>query len=190
MNTAAPLSAPAAPAGLLHMRRTALGVRLLVAWAALALVALPAALLMSPDFLALVALRVPGLEHRTVDPTPATRSLAAAALLPVLLVSWFGLWQVWQLFGGYARGEVFTTAAALRLRRLALVLMSLCLVKPLTGALMSVALTFNSPPGQRLLAVGLSSDDYLTLLMGAVLLAIASVMREAVRLAAENAEFV
>ena len=190
MNPAASSLASAPPAGLQHVRRTALCVRLLVALAALALVALPAALLMNPEFLALVALRVPGLEHRTVDPTLATRAFAAAAMLPVLLVSLFGLGQMWQLFGGYARGEVFTTAAATRLRRLALVLMSLCLVKPLTGALMSVALTINSPPGQRLVAVGLSSDDYLLLLMGAVLLAIASVMREAARLAAENAEFV
>jgi ACR3 family arsenite efflux pump ArsB len=99
-------------------------------------------------------------------------------------------WQLWTLFGGYARGEIFSLAAALRLRRLGLAVMSLFVARPLTTALLSAVVTSNAPPGQRHVVLSLGSDDYFCLLMGVVLLAIARVMREAARLAQENAEFV
>ena len=46
------------------------------------------------------------------------------------------------------------------------------------------------PPGQKVLAIGISWHDYTFLLVGGVLLAVAWVMAEATRLAQEHAEFV
>ena len=55
---------------------------------------------------------------------------------------------------------------------------------------MSVVLTLGNPPGQRQLVIGLSWDDYLAVLLAVVLIAIATVMAEAVRVAEENEGFV
>jgi hypothetical protein len=64
------------------------------------------------------------------------------------------------------------------------------LLAPLLRAGLGVALTLGNPPGQRLLVLNLSWNDYVAILCGAVLLAVAQVMSEAVRLAEENDSFV
>lgn len=178
---------PTHPA-LATVRRIAWWVRALTLLAALVMGLLPLAFWLEPAVLASAMLKLPKLGE--VPVTPGIRLMAAAALLPSVAMTLFGLQQLWKLFDGYARGQVFTDLAALRLRRLGIVLMLLCLLKPFTGAAMSVILSWHNPPGQRMLTLGLSGDDYVSLLSGAVLLAIASVMREAARLAQENAEFV
>ncbi|MBC7954986.1 MAG: DUF2975 domain-containing protein [Cytophagales bacterium] len=187
MNPALPLLPPDSPA-LARIRHIAWWVRGLMLLAGVVLVSLPLAFWLNPVLLAqaLSAMPKPG----AASLTPTIRLVTVAALLPLVAMVLFGLQQLWRLFDGYARGEVFTEIASTRLRRLAIVMMLMCLVKPLTGAVMSVILSWNNPPGQRAITLGLSSDDYVYLLLGAVLLAIASVMREAARLAQENAEFV
>jgi hypothetical protein len=185
-HTPLPLLPDSSPA-LATVRRIARWVRALTLLAGVVLVSLPLAFWLEPEVLANALSAMP----RPASPlTPTTRFVAAAALLPLVAMVLFGLQQLWKLFDGYARGQVFTEMAAMRLRRLGIVMMLVCLVKPLTGAVMSVILSWHNPPGQRALTLGLSSDDYVSLLSGAVLLAIASVMREAARLAQENAEFV
>ena len=61
---------------------------------------------------------------------------------------------------------------------------------PLLRTAVGIALTLGNPPGQRLLVFTLSWNDYLSMLCGAVLLAVARVMADAVRLAEDNAGFV
>jgi hypothetical protein len=56
--------------------------------------------------------------------------------------------------------------------------------------LTALALTWANPPGQRMLWLGLSSQHYVALLIGLVLLAVSTVLLEAARVADENAEFV
>jgi hypothetical protein len=50
--------------------------------------------------------------------------------------------------------------------------------------------TLDNPPGSRQLVIALSVHDYLALIVGGVLLAVAWVMVEATRIADENASFV
>lgn len=187
MNHALP-SLPNTSPALAAVRRIAWWVRALTLLAGVVLMSLPLAFWLEPATFAqaLSAMPKPGVATLT----PTTRLYAVVALLPLMAMALFGLQQLWKLFGGYAHGEVFTEIAAMRLRRIGIVLMLVCLVKPLTGTVMSVILSWHNPPGQRTLTLGLSSDDYVSLLSGAVLLAIALVMREAARLAQENAEFV
>jgi hypothetical protein len=66
----------------------------------------------------------------------------------------------------------------------------MALVMPLTFTATILALTLGNPPGQRILSVHLASEHYIMLLLGLVLIAMAMVMREAQRMAQENAEFV
>jgi hypothetical protein len=113
--------------------------------------------------------------------------LVSALPLAVLVVS---LAQTQALFGRFAQGEVFSSGNAGRLRLVALCVVALAVARPLVRALLGVILTAGNPPGQRLLAVTVSSDDVFIGLAGVLLLAVAWVMVEGTRLADENASFV
>lgn len=153
-------------------------------------VALPLALWSQPEWLAEVARQHWGAGQVPLQLDLGARAmgLLASALPSALLI--YVLWQLWLLFGRYGRGEVWTLASARHLHRAALAMTALAPALPLAKTLALLALTLGNPPGQRLLSLGLSMQDYLTLLFGLVLLAVATVMREAVRMAEENAEFV
>ena len=64
------------------------------------------------------------------------------------------------------------------------------MLAPLTRTASILVLTLGNAPGQRQLLINISSDDYMRVLFGAVLLAIATVMAEAVRVAEDHAGFV
>lgn len=112
-----------------------------------------------------------------------------ASLAPALLLG-LALHQVWALFGRYARGDIWCAQSITHLRRAALALTALAPALPLSKTLAVLALTLGNPPGQRMLHFGLGLQDLLALLLGLMLLAVATVMAEAVRMAEENAEFV
>jgi len=120
----------------------------------------------------------------------ASRAWGFAVNLPLALLTLFALLCLWRLFGAYLRGQVFTDAATRHLRRLGQSVTAMALVMPLTDTATILALTLGNPPGQRMLSVNLGSQHYIVLLLGLVLIAMAMVMREAQRMAQENAEFV
>lgn len=142
----------------------------------------------SPEWVARLAERLAGVHEVTVD-ARALRLGALASVAPVAL-GLYALWQLWQLFAGYAQGRVFTRTALTHLRRFAWSLLAGALLAPALRSLMSVLLTLGNPPGRRHLVIGLSWDDYMAVLLAAVLIVIASVMAEAVRLAEDNEGFV
>ena len=100
------------------------------------------------------------------------------------------LWQLWSLFGLYASGHVFERASVTRLRRFAWATLAFALAQPLLAGAMVLALTLSNPPGRRMLTLGIGGHDYMSVLVAAVLIAIATVMSDAVRLAEENESFV
>ena len=107
-----------------------------------------------------------------------------------MLLGLYTLGRLWQLFGKYGAGRVFGTAAQRRLRGLARGLLALALLGRRTRRLTALALTWGSAPGQRMQVLSLGWHDDLGVPTGAVLLAVATVMAEAARLAAENDSFV
>lgn len=123
-----------------------------------------------------------------VDDT--TRAWAAGvSLVPIALAISFFV-TVWQLFGEFRAGRALTLPAQRLLQRLAWLLLAIVVSQPLVRTAMSVALTLANPPGQRHLVIGLGSNDYLGLIVALTLLAIATVMRQAVGAAEENRGFV
>ena len=114
---------------------------------------------------------------------------AAWSLLP-LAVSLLGLQRLWLLFGEYAQARVFSHRALLCLRDFARCILALAVLSPVYGAVLSVIATWANGPGKRQLNVNVTSDDYVMLLFGAVLLAISTVMAEAARVAEDNEGFV
>ncbi|WP_282605873.1 DUF2975 domain-containing protein [Pelagibius sp. Alg239-R121] len=121
---------------------------------------------------------------------PGTLLLGFAInLLPVIVLI-YGLIQLRRLFTSYSQGIIFSSEQAGRLRKFALAsILSVC-VQILSNSLLSVVLTFNNPPGNRQLAVSLSSDQLGTIFLGAVFLVIAWIMGEASRIAEDNAQIV
>lgn len=118
------------------------------------------------------------------------QALAAVIItVPVAVMLW-GLVNVRALFAEFARGQVFTTTAAAYLQRFGIAVLAQGLLGPVTATALALALSLSNPPGQRLLVLTFSSNDYVSVIVGGVLVAVAAVMREAVRLADENASFV
>lgn len=174
--------------GLLRIRRLAFVVRALSLAGAIGIATLPFMFWAEADWVAEVATQQWAVSKLQLDLASRLGGLAAS-LLPVS-VSVFALWQMWSLFGCFARGELLAQQPAAHLRRLGLGLCALTLAQPLGRTLSILALTWGNPKGERQLWVGLSSDHYLMLLFGLLLLALAQVLHEAARVADENAGFV
>lgn len=188
------LSRQPTPALALRLGRLAAWVQALALLAALVLLAVLPLQLLAPD--ALLAL---GMGEATGQnlldlaegglTTAARLRMAAVTAFPVGLGLAL-LWQLWRLFGEYRRGAVFSPLALACLRRFALLLVALAVVQPLAQAALSVAVSWDNPPGHRALVVAISSNDYALMLGSLVFVAIARVMTEAARVAEENEGFV
>jgi len=126
-----------------------------------------------------------------IDALPLHAQVAGAVWTLVPVAIWLlALHRLWQLFGEYALGRVFSRRALVSLRGFARCALATAFAEPIYGAVLSVIVTFDRKPGTRELNLSFSSNDYTMLLIGAVLLAIASVMAEAARVAEDNAGFV
>lgn len=126
------------------------------------------------------------------DPAlPAPARLRLLGLLYLGLLFALGMaWQLWRLFGEYGQGRLFSDTAIQALRRLGGWLLADWAAGPLIHAAASVARTWDNPPGHRLLTLSFGSNDYQQLLFALLVLALARVMQEAARVAAENEGFV
>jgi hypothetical protein len=124
---------------------------------------------------------------------PFTTSTRVAYVLwdiPSLAVILVALLRLWQLFGEYLQSRIFSARALTSLRGFARWTLVAAFWSPVYRAVLSVIVTWQNGPGKRELTINLSSDDYLLLLLGVVLLAISSVMAEAARIAEDNEGFV
>jgi hypothetical protein len=165
-------------------------VRGLAVIGALTLCLVPLAFWLSPDWVRAAAPELSGIGRHPMVIDERALLLGALASLPGIGIGLAALWQLWQLFGEYGAGRVFNRAAQRHLRGFAWCMTASALLAPVMRAAVGVALTLGNPPGQRLLVLNLSWNDYVAILCGAVLLAVAVVMSEAVRLAEENETFV
>jgi hypothetical protein len=122
--------------------------------------------------------------------TPLDQVLAGLIVaVPIGVLVW-GLWHVRALFDEFAHGRILTAATALHLHRFGIAALAQALLGPLSATALALALSLGNPPGQRYLVITLSINDYVALIVGGILVAVATAMREAARLADENAGFV
>jgi hypothetical protein len=174
--------------GLRRIRRLAWVVRLLCLFGLVVIGTLPFIFWAQPDWVAEVAGKTWNLN--TVQLDVGSRLWGLAAMLLPTSASLFALWHMWSLFGCFAQGELLAPRPAQHLRYLGLGVSTLAAAQPVGQTLAILALTWGNPKGLRQFWFGLSSDHYLALLFGLLLLALAQVLHEAVRVADENAEFV
>jgi hypothetical protein len=185
-----PTPAPA-PVALLkqRLRRTTTFVRTLIVLGAVALLAHTAWAWISPERALEEFTKISATPH--VDRITLQAQVLGAlwTLLPVGIIL-LGLLRLWQLFSEFREGRVFSLRALASLRGFARCLVASAVVAPIYGSVLSVIVTWVNGPGRRELTLQVSSDDYTLLLLGAVLLALSSVMTEAARVAEDNAGFV
>lgn len=113
----------------------------------------------------------------------------AISMLPTAIGIW-GFLNLARLFGRFAAGDLFDADNADRLRRFAISLLAVVPAKVLAHALLSVWLTRDLPPGSRQLQISFSSDDIVLFAIGLLMVALATVLREAAEVADENRQFV
>ena len=118
--------------------------------------------------------------------TLTTRILATIASLFLCSIIMYALKVLINLFRSYERNEIFTLDNVMSYQKLGYSLFYWVGASVVYGALMSAILSFNNPPGDRMLAIGFVGVDFLTLVLGFIILIISWVMKEGYILADEN----
>ncbi len=106
----------------------------------------------------------------------------ALALIPTALAV-MALLRLSRVFAGYAAGRVFTQDAIDGLRATAWFAVWATAARIAVTPLVSVALTYDNAPGQRMVTLAISSDNIFGFVFALTLLVIAWVMSEARRIA-------
>lgn len=184
--TAAPLKFPAVgPLG----RLSALMCVVVAVGGALAEIAL-AWVWLTPSWVEAYVLPHLGVQGVPVALDGWTRLTAFVASMISMAVLLSLLHQAYALFDAFRLGHVFTTDAPVRLRRIGSCIVALAILRPITATLLGLILTLGNPPGQRILALSLSIDDYMIAALGGLVLAIGHVMTEAARMAEDHRQIV
>jgi len=178
------------PETILRLQRLARIMALATTAGIAAVVLLTLAGLMIPDWTRNLLLAKLGLAGIDLPVSPSARLTVAIIIAIPVGVMLYGLFAVRALFNEFAAGHLFTARGAHYLQIFAATVLAQAPLGPLTTLALTAALTFANPPGQRMVAVAFSLNDLFALIIGGALLAAASVMREAARLAEENASFV
>ncbi|MGD0186498.1 MAG: DUF2975 domain-containing protein [Roseiarcus sp.] len=95
---------------------------------------------------------------------------------------------IWRLFSGFLRSEVFTVAAALRMRWAGVFTLAAVPVFPLYRMLEGVIVTAHLPADQHAAPLSFIAGDFSNLLMGAIIIALAQVYKGAAEIADEHAQ--
>ncbi|UCV16692.1 DUF2975 domain-containing protein [Quatrionicoccus australiensis] len=101
-----------------------------------------------------------------------------------------GVWQARKCFLLFGAGRVFSGEAIRYLRNFAAWSVASAIAKIFCDAAASVVVTLANTPGQRMLALGLGSDQLFLLFFAALVWLMAGVIGEGLALADENASFV
>lgn len=116
----------------------------------------------------------------------ATRVLATFASLALCSIIMYVLKVLTRLFRNYENGEIFSISNAESYQKLGYCVFYWVGGSVVYGTFMSLILSFNNPPGERVIAISFVGMDLLTLIFGFVILIISWVMKEGYILADEN----
>lgn len=111
-------------------------------------------------------------------------AMLASAIYALILVR--ALCLLISLFRHYEMGEIFSERNVKIFRQLGRSIFYWIFGGVLYHTLMSIIISYNNPPGHRMLMVTFSGIDFLSLLVGGIILGIARVMQEGLKLADES----
>ncbi|PHN86224.1 DUF2975 domain-containing protein [Vibrio splendidus] len=120
--------------------------------------------------------------------TMTTRIVAAFTSLAMSSILMYALMVLIRLFRNYERGEIFSLENVMSYQKLGYSLFYWVLGSVIYGSLMSVILSFNNPPGERIFEISFVGMDFLTLILGIIILIISWVMKEGYILADEHSQ--
>jgi hypothetical protein len=122
--------------------------------------------------------------------TPLAQFAAGALSCAHLGLLCWALWTARGLFLRFAAGATLETQGGRDLRAIGGFIALYAVLTPAVKTLMTVALTLGNPPGQRLLAVGIGTNELILGMLGALILVLGHVMAEAARIADDNRQIV
>ena len=133
---------------------------------------------------------LPALQAAMLDVDLWQRMVAVVlGMVPVCCAS-YGLVCAMRCFSGFSQSEYFSLRNVRYLRGFAAGVFASVVAGFFVSMSISVVLTLGAPAGQRALAMGLGSNELLTLLFAGMVWQISAVMAKAVALAEENAQLV
>ena len=107
-----------------------------------------------------------------------------------MAISIYGLFHLGHLFRLFGQGEIFGSENVHELLIVTRSLFAYGIANPIIGAVLSVIVTMNNPPGEKQIAFGIGSDDLTIFFIATVFLIIGWVMAEGHKISEENAQIV
>ncbi|HEY7886501.1 MAG TPA: DUF2975 domain-containing protein [Cellvibrionaceae bacterium] len=101
-----------------------------------------------------------------------------------------GLYFLRRAFAHFAKGELFNQANSRDLRLFSIFLFAQALAKPLHLALASMLLSFNHPPGQKMLSITLGTGEVKVIALAMILWVMSDLLVKASLLEQENKQFI
>ncbi len=121
-----------------------------------------------------------GIVLTTVIWSPLAKTIGIAAYLLELFPIMISLVALVKLFQNYEKGEIFSPINAKYFRYIGIMFVFYGLVsKILHDSLMTVAITINNPPGERMISFGFGSANLEAIFTGSVIILISWVMLQA-----------
>lgn len=118
------------------------------------------------------------------------RRLLTGLAAMFLLTDYLILIGMYRTFSALETGDAFAERSVKSIRFLGLMIVVYCIGSLASTSVMALALTFDSPPGSKLLTVSGSFGQLRTLLTGTILLIIGQIFTQAVRISDENRQIV
>lgn len=116
--------------------------------------------------------------------------LAVLVNAPTIALIAYALYALRALFGAFRKGDLVSPRTADLMRRAGGAFVLAAVWGAIAHTLSILLLTLNNPVGERVLTIGLSSDQLFPLLLAGVLFAIGHVLSVAAAIEAENRAFV
>ncbi len=141
------------------------------------------------DFLRNIGIVQTSFDINKLTETPLTLGTRLLAMLTSMIycsIIMYALKILIQLFRNYENRQIFTLENATCYQKLGYSVFYWVGGSIFYQALMTLILTFNNPPNHRMIAISFEGIDFLTLLIGAIIVIISWIMKEGYLLADEQ----
>lgn len=140
------------------------------------------------DFPDLLGQQLHGIANPEIPAPMLFGGFVLSSLLVIVL--FYGLFQVVRFFDLYKDGVLFPVGAGSRLARFGTALACLAPLKIVVFAASSVMFSLHLPHGERQLAVNINSDELLLLIVGGLIFMVGHLLNSADAVVEENRRFV
>ena len=107
-----------------------------------------------------------------------------------LSLAWLGVYFLRKAFARFSRGEFFNQSNCKCLRLFAIFLLLQSLMSPFLNAIYSVLLSWNHPPGEKLLVLSYGSPDIKLIALAMIFWVISDLLVRATNIDRENKQFI